>query len=71
MPSPELWAGALSLLLRHHQTGCSLTARQAATVLDRIADSPEVDADTRALCEDASFRLSAANPETPPCRHPN
>lgn len=60
MPSHELWAGALSLLLRHHLTGCTVTARQAATLLDRIANCPEVDAETRALCEDASIRLNAA-----------
>lgn len=71
MPSSELWAGALSLLLRHDLTGCSVTARQAATVLDRIASCPEVDAETRSLCEAASFRLSAANLETAPCRRPN
>ena len=71
MPAPELWAGALSLLLRHHQTGCSVAARQAAALLERIAECPEVDAETRALCEDASLRLSTANQETPSCHRPN
>jgi hypothetical protein len=70
MPSPELWAGALSLLLRHNLTGCTHSARQAATVLERIASCPEVDAETRALCENASFRLSA-DQEARQCRNPN
>lgn len=71
MPSSELWAGALSLLLRHDLTGCSVAARQAATVLDHIACCPEVDAETRSLCEAASVRLSAAGSENASCRRPS
>jgi hypothetical protein len=58
MPSIELWAGALSLLLRHHETGCQHSARQAACLLERISDTAELDQETRSLCERASNRLA-------------
>lgn len=67
MPTTDLWAGALSLLLRHNLTGCTHSARQAAAVLDRISSFPELDDETRTLCEQASFRLTA-NLEFAPCR---
>mgnify|MGYP001768794467 CR=1 FL=1 len=57
MPPPELWAGALSLLLIHDESGCPHSALNAARLLDRLGDSPEVDEDTRMLCERASQRL--------------
>ncbi|PKO38764.1 MAG: hypothetical protein CVU31_18470 [Betaproteobacteria bacterium HGW-Betaproteobacteria-4] len=59
MPSSELWAGALSLLLIHHETGCRHSALNAARLLDRIGALDEIDADTRNLCERASSRLSS------------
>lgn len=68
MPPTELWAGALSLLLRHTLTGCSRSASLAADLLERIADSPETDEETRSLCEQASFRLVTFNPGQRPCR---
>ena len=71
MPSSQLWAGALSLLLRHQLTGCPVAARQAADILGRIADCPELDAETRSLCEDASVHLGAPARENAPCRRLN
>lgn len=68
MPNIELWAGALSLVLRHDLTGCALSARQAADLLARIADNPNVDRETRALCEEASLRLIDQHGEATRCR---
>ncbi|UCV24099.1 hypothetical protein [Ferribacterium limneticum] len=59
MPSSELWAGALSLLLIHHETGCQHSALNAARLLDRIGALADIDADTRNLCERASNRLNS------------
>ncbi len=59
MPSSELWAGALSLLLIHHETGCRHSALNAARLLECIGTFDDVDADTRNLCERASSRLSS------------
>lgn len=59
MPSSELWAGALSLLLIHHETGCRHSALNAARLLDRIGALAGIDADTRNLCERASNRLNS------------
>lgn len=58
MPSTELWAGALSLLLIHSESGCPHSAHNAARLLDRLCESSDLDDDTRALCERASNRLS-------------
>jgi hypothetical protein len=60
MPPPELWAGALSLLLIHGESGCPHSAFNAARLLDRLCDSPDIDDETRALCERASSRLTAS-----------
>lgn len=62
MPPNDLWAGALSLLLRANETGCPKSVRQAADLLDRLADSPDLDSDTRNLCQRASDRLDATMP---------
>lgn len=58
MPSRELWAGALSLVLLHEETGCAHSALNAARLLDQISNANDVDDDTRKLCERASARLS-------------
>ncbi|WP_153146114.1 hypothetical protein [Dechloromonas sp. H13] len=58
MPAAELWAGALSLLLIHSESGCPHSALNAARLLDRLCDSPELDEETRCLCERASQRLT-------------
>lgn len=68
MPNSDLWIGALSLVLRHDLTGCAVAARQAADVLARIAEHPDVDRDTRTLCDEASARLMDRHTETPRCR---
>lgn len=58
MPSIELWAGALSLVLLHTETGCPHSALNAARLLDQLSDSEGLDDETRGLCERASRRLS-------------
>lgn len=68
MPSREIWAGALSLLLLHEETGCAHSAHNAARLLDQICDADDVDDDTRRLCERASARLSNDTPR-PEVRH--
>jgi hypothetical protein len=62
MPSAELWAGALSLLLIHGESGCPHSALNAARLLDRLSDAADLDDATRDLCERASNRLSQ-NPQ--------
>ena len=64
MPPTDLWAGALSLLLWADESGCSKSARQAADLLDRLADAPGIDTETRGLFRRASDRLGNA------CAHP-
>lgn len=59
MPSNELWAGVLSLILIHDETGCRSSALNAARLLEYLCDTDGIDGDTRALCERASMRLSA------------
>lgn len=58
MPPRELWAGALSLLLMHNESGCPHSALNAARLLDRLSESSELDDETRDLCERASNRLN-------------
>lgn len=66
MPAVELWAGALSLLLIHSESGCPHSALNAARLLDRLSDAPDLDDETRDLCERASHRLSLPpHKETP------
>lgn len=60
MPANNLWAGALSLLLIHSETGCPHSALNAARLLDRIGTLDDIDEDTRRLCERASNRLNSA-----------
>lgn len=59
MPNVELYAGALCLLIRHDLTGCALAARQAASLLDRLADLPGTDGEIRCLCETMAALLVA------------
>ena len=60
MSPNDLWAGALSLVLIHAESGCPHSALNAARLLDRLCDSPELNDPLRALCERASERLTAA-----------
>lgn len=57
MHGNDLYAGALTLVLRHDLTGCARSAHQAAGLLERLAASPTVDGDTRVLCEQMCERL--------------
>ena len=58
MPATELWAGALSLIPIHEETGCQHSALHAARLLDQLSDTADIDDETRRLCERASSRLS-------------
>ncbi|WP_291993108.1 hypothetical protein [Candidatus Accumulibacter sp. ACC003] len=60
MPSTEFWAGALSHLLIHAETGCPHSALNAARLLECQDDMAAIDGDTRNLCERASIWLGAA-----------
>jgi hypothetical protein len=68
-PGHEIWAGALALLLVHQETGCPHSARQAARLLERIAESEGVDEALRALVERASLRLDTPRSLHLPARH--
>jgi hypothetical protein len=57
MENTSLWAGALSLILIHAETGCQHAAQQAANLLAHLADDEGTEHETRALCERASERL--------------
>lgn len=57
MPTNNLWAGALSQLLIHQESGCPHSARHAIRLLDQLCDIDDLDADVRLLCERASVRL--------------
>lgn len=57
MPPIDLFAGALSLVLIHEETGCAQSALNAARLLDALSDASDIDTDTRRLCERASERL--------------
>lgn len=54
----SLWAGALSQVLSFGETGCPHSARRAADLLGRLADSPQLDGEVRDLCERAAQRLN-------------
>lgn len=59
MPSNNLWAGALSQLLIHQETGCTHSARHAIRLLDKLSEFTDLDEEVRVLCERASHRLEA------------
>lgn len=64
MSIEKMCEGALSLVLLHHETGCSQSALNAARLLDCLSDERSLDAHTRDLCERASARLfTASQPE--------
>lgn len=58
MPNTDLFAGALSQLLRHDLAGCPRATRQAADLLDRLARVPGLDDETRDLCDRMCERLN-------------
>lgn len=45
-----LFAGALDHLMRHTLTGCRQAAHHAARLLEALAERPDVDSETRRLC---------------------
>lgn len=59
MPTNNLWAGVLSQLLIHQETGCPHSTRHAIRLLDRLAEFDDLDEEVRSLCERASRRLEA------------
>ena len=59
MTSAPLWAGALSLVLMHEETGCTQSARHAARLLERLCEVEPLDCATRSLLERAGARLTA------------
>jgi hypothetical protein len=64
MPNTELFAGALSQLLRHDLSGCPRATRNAANLLDRLAHLPGIDDETRDLCDRMSERLARGGAPT-------
>lgn len=58
MPATPLWAGALSLILTHGESGCPHAAQQAARLLEALSDADDLDDATRSLFERASLRLT-------------
>lgn len=62
MDSPTaLYIGALDHLMRYALTGCGHAAHQAARLLDVLAQRPDVDSDTRALCGRMCERLETGH----------
>ena len=59
MPRNDLPFGTLILLLQHQLTGNRRAGRQAAELLDRLADGGELDRDTAGLCRKMRERLEA------------
>ena len=58
MTPVPLWAGTLSLVLIHAESGCRHSALHAARLLEQLSEAPELDDDTRALYERASRRYA-------------
>lgn len=57
MPSNNLWAGLLSQLLIHQETGCPHSIRLAIRLLDQLNEFADLDEDFLCLCERAGRRL--------------
>jgi hypothetical protein len=57
MPTNNLWAGVLSQLLIHLETGCPHSTRHAIRLLDQLIEFDDLDGEVRSLCERASRRL--------------
>ncbi|MBS1157754.1 MAG: hypothetical protein H6R15_173 [Proteobacteria bacterium] len=57
MPTNNLWAGVLSQLLIHQETGCPHSTRLAIRLLDQLSEFDNLDEEVRTLCERASRRL--------------
>jgi hypothetical protein len=59
MTNPLIWAGTLTLILIHAESGCRHSALHAARLLEQLSETPELDDETRALCERASQRFAS------------
>jgi hypothetical protein len=57
MPNATILSSALALLLQHDECGSPVCAGQAARVLAHLAECPDFDTETRALCDRASLRM--------------
>jgi len=57
MPTTNLWAGVLSQLLIHQESGCPHAARHAIRMLDQLCECSDLDEELRLLCERAALRL--------------
>ena len=57
MPTDNLWAGVLSQLLMHQETGCPHSTRRSLRLLARLTEVDDLDDELRVLCERASRRL--------------
>ena len=57
MPSNNFWAGVVSQLLIHQETGCPHSTRHAIRLLEQLSEFDDLDAEVRGLCERASRRL--------------
>jgi hypothetical protein len=61
---PALLEGALGHLLRYALDGCGHSRQVAARLLDRLADQPGIERDTRRLCTRMSDALEPASTAT-------
>jgi hypothetical protein len=59
MRNSGLFAAALSQVLGHELTECRREGRHADDLLDRLLCEPDLDAETRWLCEEKVRRLTA------------
>lgn len=57
MNGQTLYAAALTQLLLHRESGCRHAALHAASLLQRLGEAHDADAEWSALCERASQRL--------------
>jgi len=56
----QILLGALDHLVRYQLTGCTHSAHVAVQLLAQLASQPDVDGDTRDLCDRMSDALETA-----------
>jgi len=64
MTTIPIWAGTLTQILIHAESGCRHSALLAARLLEQLSEASELDDDTRALCERASQRFASQGEPT-------
>ncbi len=69
MSNVKLWAGALTQVLIHDETGCPHSALKAIRLLDCLSSSEELDEELHDLCERASLRLAQSVERTQHAGH--